>query len=95
MTSDDQTPKAAREWTAVEVFECINTGNDVGLPDSFVDSKNYDALTAENAKLRADLAFYASALDVKSEHNFGEPNEEPGLLPVPLGTRAKKALERE
>jgi len=40
------------------------------------------------------LKFYASALDIKTENNFGEPNREAHHMPVKLGTFARETLSK-
>lgn len=49
-----ETPKAPREWSAVDVFRAVNTGEDIELPAEFVCVTAYAALARENAELRAD-----------------------------------------
>lgn len=44
-----------REWTPVEIFKFVDTGDDLGTPDSFVDYAAYTELRAEAEKLAAAL----------------------------------------
>lgn len=44
-----------REWTPVEIFKFVDTGEDLGTPDSFVDYAAYTELKAEAEKLAVAL----------------------------------------
>jgi hypothetical protein len=45
---------APRRWTSTEIATARRTGDDIGLPDDFVDSNAYDTVEAERDKLKAE-----------------------------------------
>jgi len=45
--------KAPRRWTSTEIATARRTGDDIGLPDDFVDSSAYDAILKERDELKS------------------------------------------
>ena len=58
------TPPKFRDWSSVEIFRAVSTGNDLGLPDSFVEYAALVEAEKRIEKLRTALEVYTMTNEI-------------------------------